>query len=87
MLVLARGNFLIRANDGTSCLIKKDQFTQIPGWVAAHPMFRELCAEGRIVLTESTKDVAVEKAVAVADEALKKAAAKTEQKRKKKAAE
>ena len=84
MLVLSRGNFLIRANDGTSCLIKKDVLANIPDWVATQPFFQALCREGRIVVTETTKDKDVEKAVAVADEAQKKAVAKSEAVQKKK---
>ena len=78
MLVIARGNFLFRAN-GESYLLKRGVLTSIPAWVAAEPFFKALCNEGRIAISETTKDSEVEKKVEEAEikEQVKKTKKKT----------
>lgn len=39
----------------------------MPAWVAVDPWFRDLCAAGKIVVSESTKDTEVEKAIEEAE--------------------
>lgn len=79
MLVIARGNFLFRAN-GENYLLKRGVLTSVPSWVAAEPFFKALCNEGRIAISETTKDSEVEKKVEeaeVKEQAVKKTRKKT----------
>ena len=62
MLVVANGNFLFRAH-GESYLLKRGVLTSVPAWVAEETFFKDLCADGKIAVSETTKDADVEKAV------------------------
>ncbi len=66
MTVIARGNFLFRFN-GASYLLKRGVLTSVPAWVAEDTFFKALCAEGRIAISETTKDKDIEEAVEKAE--------------------
>lgn len=81
MLVVAqKNNYLFRSN-GENYLLKRGVLTSVPAWVAADPWFRDLCAAGKIAVSESAKDKEVEKAVEkaeVKEQAVKKTRKKKE---------
>ena len=79
MLVISRGNFLFREN-GENYLLKREVLTSIPTWVSQSSFFAALVREGRIVISESTKDSVVEKAIEVAETKEKEVKAEKEQK-------
>lgn len=79
MVVIARGNFLFRAND-ENYLLKRGVLTSVPDWVTKSAFFGALVQEGRIAISETTKDTEVEKVV---EKAVKKESAAKAQKVKK----
>lgn len=64
MTVIARGNFLFRGSNGENFLLKGGVLTSdLPSWVTESEFFSALCREGRIAISDSTKDAKVQKAI------------------------
>ena len=52
MLVLSKRNIDIPAPDGSAVVhLRRDGLESVPDWVAELPYFRELVADGKVVVT------------------------------------
>lgn len=81
MTVIARGNFLFRGPGDENFLLKGGVLTSdLPAWVTKSAFFGALVQEGRIAISETTKDAKVQKALE--DAAVKEEVAKAEKEQK-----
>ena len=60
MFVLPRVNAIIKGSNGESYRLYKNTMGAVPKWVEDSAYFRALVQDGKIVVTESTKDKVVE---------------------------
>lgn len=64
MVILCKRNVMIPASDkSTYKYIPKNYIGEIDKWVTETPYFGALVADGKIVITQSTKDKIIDKAV------------------------
>lgn len=64
MIIMCKRNVIIPSPDGiTGKYIPKDYIGQIDDWVTKTKYFDELVKDGKIVITGSTNDKAIDKAV------------------------
>ncbi len=63
MIIMCKRNIIIPSPDGkTGKYIPKDYIGTIDKWVTETGYFKELVADGKVVVTESTGDKAIDKA-------------------------
>lgn len=64
MVILCKRNVIIPSDDGkASRFIPKDYIGKVEDWVTKTQYFNALVADGKIVITKTTKDADVDKAV------------------------
>lgn len=64
MIILCKRNVVIPSPDGvTGKYIPKDYIGTIDEWVTKTKYFKELVSDGKIVITETTKDKVIDEAV------------------------
>ena len=64
MIIMCKRNVTILSPDGrTGKYIPKDYIGTIDKWVTETKYFKELVSDGKIVITETTKDKVIDKAV------------------------
>ena len=72
MFIFSKRNVLFRNGDETH-FVRTGYVGEVPEWVPRTQLFKDMVADGLIVVTSSTKDPVVEKAYEQADATEKKA--------------
>lgn len=80
MFIMTKQAVLFRCPDGAKFTAPNGFMGSAPDWIGETRQFQEQVADGKIIVTESTKDAAVEKAAAEADKTIKKTRAAAEKK-------
>ena len=80
MFIMTKQAVLFRRPDGAKFAAPNGFIGPAPDWIGKTRQFREQVADGKIIVTESTKDTVVEKAAAEADKTIKKARVAAEKK-------
>lgn len=80
MFIMTKQAVLFHRPDGVKFAAPNGFMGSAPDWIGETRQFREQVADGKIIVTESTKDKVVEKAAAEADKAIKKARVAAEKK-------
>lgn len=73
MFINAKSNILVRFDDGSSYLIRKDYIGEIPDYVAEHWYIQAAIKSGDIAVPAGKKDADLEQADKVAKSRKKKA--------------
>lgn len=79
MFIMTKQAVLFRRPDGAKFAAPNGFMGSAPDWIGETRQFREQVADGKIIVTESTKDKEVQKAAEKAEKASKKARAKAEE--------
>lgn len=80
MFIMTKQAVLFHRPDGVKFAAPNGFMGSAPDWIGETRQFREQVADGKIIVTESTKDTVVEKAAAEADKTIKKARVAAEKK-------
>ena len=79
-VIISKRNIIIPSPDGRQAYpIPKDYIGSVPDWVTKTKYFKELVKDGKIALSSTAKDNALEQADAEAEKAEQKAAEKSEE--------
>lgn len=80
MFIIAKRNIILPGADGSHSLrVQKDFMGNVPDWAAETTYFKELVADGKIIVSQSTRDREIQKnaaQAAKAEQTAKKRAAK-----------
>lgn len=72
MFIISKRNIIFRDGDA-KIFVQKDFMGNVPEWVCKTPLFKAMVHDGLIIVSESTKDAAVTKAVEKAEKVEKAA--------------
>ena len=79
-VIISKRNIIIPSPDGRQAYpIPKDYIGSVPDWVTKTKYFKELVKDGKIAVSSTTKDSALEQADAEAEKAEQEAAEKSEE--------
>ena len=79
-VIISKRNIIIPSPDGRQAYpIPKDYIGSVPDWVTKTKYFKELVKDGKIAVSSTTKDNALEQADAEAEKAEQEAAEKSEE--------
>ena len=79
-VIISKRNIIIPSPDGRQAYpIPKDYIGSVPDWVTKTKYFEELVKDGKIAVSSTTKDNALEQADAEAKKAEQEAAEKSEE--------
>lgn len=78
MFIMTKQAVLFHRPDGVKFAAPNGFMGSAPDWIGETRQFREQVADGKIIVTKSTKDKEVQKAAEKAEKASKKARAKAE---------
>ena len=79
-VIISKRNIIIPSSDGRQAYpIPKDYIGSVPDWVTKTKYFKELVKDGKIAVSSTTKDSALEQADAEAEKAEQEAAEKSEE--------
>ena len=79
-VIISKRNIIIPSPDGRQAYpIPKDYIGAVPDWVTKTKYFKELVKDGKIAVSSTTKDNALEQADAEAEKAEQEAAEKSEE--------
>lgn len=80
MFIIAKRNIILPSEDGSHSLrVQKEFMGNVPDWAAETAYFKELVADGKIIVSQSARDRDIQKnaaQAAKAEQAAKKRAAK-----------
>lgn len=79
MFIMTKQAVLFHRPDGAKFAAPNGFMGSAPDWIGETRQFREQVADGKIIVTETTKDKEVQKAAEKAEKASKKARAKAEE--------
>ena len=79
-VIISKRNIIIPSPDGRQAYpTPKDYIGSVPDWVTKTKYFKELVKDGKIAVSSTTKDSALEQADAEAEKAEQEAAEKSEE--------